>query len=191
MVLFRSVVVPIKAAFMNLLSITAAYGVVVAIFQWGWGASLIGLETTVPINPFVPMMMFAILFGLSMDYEVFLLSRIREEYDRTGDNHRSVVVGLSATARVITSAAIIMVAVFGGFVANPATFVEMIGIGLGAAVLLDATVIRMILVPATMALMGRANWWLPRWLERRLPATASEEVARGSDDFAGEQPVAA
>jgi RND superfamily putative drug exporter len=137
------------------------------------------------------MMMFAILFGLSMDYEVFLLSRIREEYDRTGDNHRSVVVGLSATARVITSAAIIMVAVFGGFVANPATFVKMIGIGLGAAVLLDATVIRMILVPATMALMGRANWWLPRWLERRLPATASEEVARGSDDFAGEQPVAA
>jgi RND superfamily putative drug exporter len=191
MVLFRSVVVPIKAAFMNLLSITAAYGVVVAIFQWGWGASLIGLETTVPINPFVPMMMFAILFGLSMDYEVFLLSRIREEYDRTGDNHRSVVVGLSATARVITSAAIIMVAVFGGFVANPATFVKMIGIGLAAAVLLDATVIRMILVPATMALMGRANWWLPRWLERRLPATASEEVARGSDDFAGEQPVAA
>jgi putative drug exporter of the RND superfamily len=191
MVLFRSVVVPVKAALMNLLSITAAYGVVVAIFQWGWGASLIGLETTVPINPFVPMMMFAILFGLSMDYEVFLLSRIREEYDRTHDNHRSVVVGLSSTARVITSAAIIMVAVFGGFVTNPATFVKMIGVGLAAAVLVDATVIRMILVPAAMTLMGRANWWLPRWLDRRLPTAAADETDPAADDPTGAQPVAA
>ena len=167
--LFRSVLVPIKAALMNLLSISAAYGFVVAVFQWGWGASLVGVHETIPVNPFVPMMMFAILFGLSMDYEVFLLSRIREEYQRSGDNHRSVVTGLAATARVITSAALIMIAVFGGFVANPATFVKMIGLGLSVAVFLDATVIRMVLVPATMAVMGRANWWLPRWLDRLLP----------------------
>ena len=115
------------------------------------------------------MMMFAILFGLSMDYEVFLLSRIREEYQRTGDNHHAVVAGLGATARVITSAALIMIAVFGGFMANPATFMKMIGLGLSVAVLLDATVIRMVLVPSAMALMGRANWWLPTWLDRALP----------------------
>ena len=197
MLLFRSIVVPVKAAAMNLLSITAAYGIVVAVFQWGWAGSVIGLDQTVPINPFVPMMMFAILFGLSMDYEVFLLSRIHEEYERSGDNHRSVVVGLSATARVITSAAVIMVAVFGGFVANPATFVKMIGVGLGAAILVDATVIRMVLVPAAMTLMGRANWWLPAWLDRRLPrldaggsAAADDGVGRPTDDGAG-QPVAA
>ena len=140
MAVFRSVLVPLKAAVMNLLSIGAAYGVVVAVFQWGWGASLVGVDQTVPINPFVPMMMFAILFGLSMDYEVFLLSRIREEYQRTGDNHHAVVAGLGATARVITSAALIMIAVFGGFMANPATFMKMIGLGLSVAVLLDATV---------------------------------------------------
>jgi RND superfamily putative drug exporter len=168
-VVFRSVVVPLKAAAMNLLSIGAAYGVVVAVFQWGWGSSLVGVDESVPINPFVPMMMFAILFGLSMDYEVFLLSRIREEYVRSGDNHASVVAGLGATARVITSAALIMIAVFGGFVANPVTFMKMIGLGLSVAVLLDATVIRMVLVPSTMALMGRANWWLPSWLDRVLP----------------------
>ena len=169
MAVFRSVLVPLKAALMNLLSIGAAYGVVVAVFQWGWGASLVGVDQTVPINPFVPMMMFAILFGLSMDYEVFLLSRIREEYQRTGDNHHAVVAGLGATARVITSAALIMIAVFGGFMANPATFMKMIGLGLSVAVLLDATVIRMVLVPSAMALMGRANWWLPAWLDRILP----------------------
>jgi RND superfamily putative drug exporter len=169
MTVFRSVLVPVKAALMNLLSIAASYGVVVAVFQWGWGASLVGVDQAVPVNPFVPMMMFAILFGLSMDYEVFLLSRIREEYVRTNDNHRAVVVGLGATAKVITSAALIMIAVFGGFIANPATFMKMIGLGLAVAVLLDATLIRMVLVPAAMALLGRANWWLPTWLERRLP----------------------
>jgi RND superfamily putative drug exporter len=169
MAVFRSVLVPIKAALMNLLSIGAAYGVVVAIFQWGWGNTLLGVHDTMPINPFVPTIMFAILFGLSMDYEVFLLSRIREEYRRTGDNHRSVVIGLTATARVITSAAVIMIAVFAGFVTNPASFVKMIGLGLSVAVLLDATIIRMVLVPSTMTLLGNANWWLPRWLDRLLP----------------------
>jgi RND superfamily putative drug exporter len=177
MALFRSVLVPIKAALMNLLSIAAAYGIVVAIFQWGWGNTLLGLDETVPINPFVPTIMFAILFGLSMDYEVFLLSRIREEYHRTGDNQHSVVTGLTATARVITSAALIMVVVFAGFVANPATFVKMIGLGLAVAVLLDATIIRMVLVPSTMALLGNANWWFPSWLDRLLP-----QVDVDSDD---------
>jgi RND superfamily putative drug exporter len=166
---FRSVVVPAKAAVMNMLSIGASYGFIVAMFQWGWGKGLLGLEETIPINPFVPMMMFAILFGLSMDYEVFLLSRIREEYVRTRDNHESVVHGLAGTARVITSAAIIMVSVFAAFVLSPDPTVKMIGLGLAVAVFLDATVVRMILVPATMALMGNGNWWVPRWLDRILP----------------------
>ena len=169
MVVFRSVVVPLKAALMNLLSIAAAYGVVVAVFQWGWGKGLIGLEETVPVNPFVPMIMFAILFGLSMDYEVFLLSRVREEYLRTGDSHDSVVEGLTATARVITSAALIMISVFGAFILTDDVIVKMFGLGLATAVLIDATVVRMVLVPSTMALLGTANWWLPAWLERRLP----------------------
>jgi RND superfamily putative drug exporter len=169
LIVFRSIAVPLKAAVMNMLSIGAAYGVMVAMFQWGWGKELIGLETTIPINPFVPMIMFAILFGLSMDYEVFLISRIREEWARTHDGHDSVVTGLASTARVITSAAIIMISVFVAFVASPDPTVKAIGLGLAVAVLLDATVVRMVLVPATMALMGDANWWLPRWLDRILP----------------------
>ena len=168
-VVFRSIVVPLKAALMNLLSIGAAYGVVVAMFQWGWGNELIGLDQTVPINPFAPLMMFAILFGLSMDYEVFLLSRVREEYVRTGDSHSSVVTGLSSTARVITSAALIMISVFGAFVLADDPTTKMFGIGLSVAVLLDATLVRMVLVPATMSLLGSANWWLPGWLDRILP----------------------
>ena len=168
-IVFRSVLVPLKAAFMNVLSIGAAYGVIVAIFQWGWGKGLVGLDETVAINPFVPLIMFAILFGLSMDYEVFLLSRIREEWLRTGDSHASVVDGLGATARVITSAALIMISVFLGFVVGDDVTIKMFGIGLATAVLLDATVVRMVLVPATMALLGNANWWLPGWLDRLLP----------------------
>jgi RND superfamily putative drug exporter len=168
-VLFRSVLVPLKAAVMNLLSIGASYGVLVAVFQWGWAKDAIGLHDTVPISPFVPMIMFAILFGLSMDYEVFLLSRVREEYLRTGDSHRSVVDGLAGTARVITSAALIMISVFGAFVFAPDVLLKMFGLGLATAVLIDATVVRMVLVPATMALLGDANWWLPRWLDRLLP----------------------
>jgi len=169
MIVFRSILVPLKAAIMNLLSIAAAYGVLVAVFQWGWGNELIGLHSTMPINPFLPLMMFAILFGLSMDYEVFLLSRIREEYVATGDNHEAVVRGLASTARVITSAALIMISVFGAFVLSDDPNGKLFGVGLSVAVLLDATLVRMILVPATMSLLGRANWWLPGWLDRILP----------------------
>jgi RND superfamily putative drug exporter len=169
MLVFRSVLVPLKAAIMNLLSIGGAYGVVVAMFQWGWGNELIGVDATMPVSPFLPMIMFAILFGLSMDYEVFLLSRVREEFTRTGDSHQSVVDGLASTARVITSAALIMISVFGAFLLTPDVEVKMFAIGLTVAVLVDATVVRMILVPATMALMGNANWWLPSWLDRLLP----------------------
>ncbi len=169
MLVFRSVLVPLKAALMNLLSIGSAYGVIVAVFQWGWGKSLIGLHDTVPVNPFVPMIMFAILFGLSMDYEVFLLSRVREEYVRTGNSHTSVVDGLTGTARVITSAALIMISVFGAFILTDNVMIKMFGLGLATAVLIDATIVRMVLVPSTMALLGGANWWLPRWLDRILP----------------------
>jgi RND superfamily putative drug exporter len=169
MIVFRSVLVPLKAALMNLLSIAAAYGVLVAVFQWGWGKELIGLHSTMPINPFLPLIMFAILFGLSMDYEVFLLSRVREEYVATGDNHEAVVRGLSSTARVITSAALIMISVFGAFVLSDDPNGKLFGVGLAVAVLIDATLVRMVLVPATMSLVGRANWWLPTWLDRILP----------------------
>ncbi|GGM40484.1 MMPL family transporter [Dactylosporangium sucinum] len=172
LLVFRSVLVPLKAVLLNLLSIGASYGVLVAVFQWGWGGSLIGLESTVPIVSFIPMFLFAILFGLSMDYEVFLLSRVREEYQRTGDNAASVVEGVAGTARVITSAALIMVAVFlsFSFAEDPST--KMFGLGLATAIFVDATVVRMVLVPATMTLLGRANWWLPGWLDRLLPGSS-------------------
>ena len=169
MLLFRSVVVPLKAALLNLLSIGASYGVLVAVFQWGWGKELIGLETTVPVVSFIPMFLFAILFGLSMDYEVFLLSRVREHYVATGDNDGAVVHGLATTARVITSAALIMVSVFGGFVFGSDPTTKMFGLGLAVAILVDATIVRVVLVPATMKLLGDANWWLPAWLDRILP----------------------
>jgi len=174
---FRSIAVPAKAAVMNLLSIGAAYGVLVAVFQWGWGASLLGLEGPTPITSLIVVIMFPILFGLSMDYEVFLLSRIREEYARTADNTESVARGLAGTGRVVTSAALIMVAVFLSFVASPVPSLKMLGLGLAVAIAVDATVVRMVLVPATMALLGRANWWLPSWLDRALPRLAVEHVA--------------
>jgi putative drug exporter of the RND superfamily len=169
MMVFRSILVPLKAAIMNLLSIGAAYGVIVAVFQWGWGKNLIGLKETIPIVAYVPVMMFAILFGLSMDYEVFLLSRIREEFDKSGNNREAVAIGLAKTARVITSAALIMIAVFLSFVTSDSPTVKMIGLGLAVAVLVDATIVRLMLVPATMELLGNANWWLPKPLERLLP----------------------
>ncbi len=169
MMVFRSVLVPLKAVLLNLLSIGAAYGVLVMVFQWGWGSGLVGLESTVPINPFIPMFMFAVLFGLSMDYEVFLLSRVREEYLATGDNDTSVIHGIAGTARVITSAALIMISVFGGFVFGNDPTIKMFGVGLATAIFVDASIVRMILVPATMKLMGDANWWLPDWLDRILP----------------------
>ena len=169
MAVFRSLLVPLKAVIMNLLSIGSAYGAVVAVFQWGWGSSLVGLGGSAPIDPWLPVMMFAIVFGLSMDYEVFLLSRVKEEYDRTGDNELAVADGLANTARVITAAAAIMVFVFGSFVLEPDRSIKMFGFGLAVAVFLDATIVRMLLVPATMELLGDRNWWLPRWLERLLP----------------------
>ncbi|MFW2334277.1 MMPL family transporter, partial [Ilumatobacter sp.] len=168
MMVFRSVLVPIKAVIMNMLSISAAYGVVVAIFQWGWFGGITGIEPA-PIEPFVPMMLFAIVFGLSMDYEVFLLSRIKEEYDRTGDPVNSVADGLAKTARVITAAAAIMVVVFGAFLLEDNRIVKLFGTGLALAVFLDATLVRMLLVPATMELLGSRNWWFPKWLDRIVP----------------------
>jgi putative drug exporter of the RND superfamily len=177
MAVFRSLLVPLKAVIVNLLSIGAAYGVVVAIFQWGWGASLIGIDGA-PIEPFIPMMLFAIVFGLSMDYEVFLLSRMKEEYDRTGDNATAVADGLAVTARVITAAALIMVVVFGSFVLETDRVVKLMGTGLALAVLLDATIVRMLLVPSTMELLGDRNWWLPRWIDRALPTIHVEAPPR-------------
>jgi putative drug exporter of the RND superfamily len=169
MATFRSVLVPLKAVIMNLLSIGAAYGVVVAVFQWGWGADLLGVGEPGPVEAWAPMMLFAIVFGLSMDYEVFLLSRIKEEYDRTHDNAEAVADGLANTARVITAAAAIMFFVFAGFVLSIERALALFGLGLAVAVLVDATIVRLVLVPATMELLGDRNWWLPRWLDRILP----------------------
>ncbi|WP_183097522.1 MMPL family transporter [Nocardioides pelophilus] len=178
MVSFRSVVVAAKAAVMNLMSIGASYGVLVAVFQWQWGSSLLGLDTSVPVESFVPMMMFAIVFGLSMDYEVFLLSRIREEWVAGKDNVESVAAGLAATARVISAAALIMVCVFLAFTQQDDVAVKMLAVGLAASVAIDATVVRLLLVPAAMVLLGRANWWLPGWLERLLPPGRSTNGVR-------------
>ncbi len=166
---FRSVLLPVKAALMNLVSVCAAYGVVTAVFQWGWGASLIGLEGPVPIDSYVPMVLFAVLFGLSMDYEVFLLSAVREHWARTGDNLAAVRRGVAETGGVITSAALIMVCVFASFVLVDNPIVKIFGLGLATAIVVDATVVRCLLVPAAMVLLGRWNWWLPRWLDRLLP----------------------
>ncbi|MER8184957.1 MMPL family transporter [Kitasatospora sp. NPDC094015] len=166
---FRSVLVAVQAAALNLLSITASYGVVVAVFQWGWGAGLLGVAERGPVESYVPTMMFAIVFGLSMDYEVFLLSRIRENWLRGGDNRSAVASGLAATARVITCAAVIMTSVFLAFLLSTNTVVKMLALGLGVSVVIDATVVRLLLVPSAMYLFGRANWWIPARLDRLLP----------------------
>ena len=168
LVVFRSLLVPLKAVIMNLLSIGAAYGALVGVFQKGIGASIIDVKQG-PIESFLPMMLFAILFGLSMDYEVFLLSRVKEEYDRTHDNAAAVADGVNATARVITAAAAIMVLVFGSFMFGDDRVIKEFGFGLAVAIFVDATIVRMVLVPATMELLGDANWWLPKWLDRILP----------------------
>jgi RND superfamily putative drug exporter len=177
---FRSLLVPAKAAVMNLLSIGAAYGVLVAIFQWGWFADAVGVAKEGPIEFFVPMFLFAVLFGLSMDYEVFLISRIKEEYDAHGDNGEAVARGLSATSRLITAAAAIMISVFASFAIGDSRVMKEFGIGLSVAIFVDATIVRMILVPATMHLAGRANWWLPGWLDRVLPRITVEAPAPGA-----------
>jgi RND superfamily putative drug exporter len=189
-VVFRSVVVAAKAAVLNLLGIGAAFGVVVMVFQWGWGGSLIGLESTVPIVSFIPMFMFAVVFGLSMDYEVFLLSRIREHHLEGAGDREAIVKGLASTARVITAAALIMVAVFAGFVAGGDPTTKMFGLGMATAIALDATVVRMVLVPASMTLLGRANWWLPAWLDRLLPGAGRAVRARvGAPEVASADPA--
>ena len=169
MLAFRSLLVALKAAALNLLSIGASVGFVVAVFQWGWGRGILGLSENVPIESYVPMMMFAIVFGLSMDYEVFLLSRVKEAWDATHDNTEAVAAGLARTARVISAAALIMASVFIAFVSSSEVVIKMLAVGLAASVLIDATVVRLVLVPATMTLLGDANWWLPRWLDRILP----------------------
>jgi RND superfamily putative drug exporter len=168
MVVFHSVVVPVKAVIMNLLSIGASFGAMVAVFQWGIGADLIGVGREGPIEAWAPILIFAIVFGLSMDYEVFLLTRVREEFDRTGDNSRAVADGLAATGRVI-SAALIMICVFGSFMLGNDRILKLLGFGLAFAVLIDATIVRLVLAPAAMELIGKANWWAPQWLVRHLP----------------------
>jgi RND superfamily putative drug exporter len=169
LVSFRSVVVAVKAAVMNLLSVGAAYGVVGLVLQGGWFGRLFGIDNPTPLPAFVPVLMFAVLFGLSMDYEVFLVARMREAWLRTGDNATAIVQGLAGTARVITAAAAIMIAVFAAFIPSQMVVLKVIGIGMAAAILIDATVVRLLLVPAVMHLMGRRNWWMPATLERMIP----------------------
>ncbi|MQY31361.1 MMPL family transporter [Nocardia aurantia] len=178
MAVFRSVAIPLKAAAMNLLSIGAAYGAIVAVYQWGWLSPVSGVGRTGPIDPWIPLMMFTITFGLSMDYEVFLLSRIQEEWHRRRDNSAAVAHGIAATGRIITAAAAIMVCVFGSFViGDPLRTLNVFGLGLAVAILVDATLVRMILVPSIMQLLGRLNWWLPRWLDRIVPRLGLEQSA--------------
>jgi RND superfamily putative drug exporter len=183
---FRTVVVPIQAALMNVLSIGAAYGVLTAIFQYGWLHGLIGLTGPVPVVSYVPLFMFAILFGLSMDYEVFLVSQIQEHVHAGENNKSSVTKGLITSARVITAAALIMTFVFGSFVVNGDPTVKQFGIGLAVAVVLDATIVRCLLVPALMIKMGRLNWYMPRWLDRVLPRISIE----GAEFFEKREPQA-
>ncbi|MET8832225.1 MMPL family transporter [Streptomyces sp. NPDC004610] len=179
---FRGLLVALKAAVLNVLSITASYGVVVAVFQWGWGGPALGVSGTVPIESYVPMMMFAIIFGLSMDYEIFLLSRVHEGWLRTRDAKAAVAHALEITARVITCAALIMVSVFAAFIISDNIVVKMLGLGLAVSVLIDATVVRLLLVPAVMTLLGEHAWWTPKWLDRILPHidTEGEKVDRGT-----------
>jgi RND superfamily putative drug exporter len=175
MVVFRSLVLPLKAVIMNLLSVGAAYGVMVAVFQWGWAGRIIGIGETGPIDPWIPVALFVVLFGLSMDYEVFLLSRIREEWLRTHDNSLAVADGLAVTGRIITAAAAIMFCVFASFVIkDPLHILKVFGLGLATAVLVDATIVRMMLVPSIMELLGPVNWWMPRWMDRSIPTIGVE-----------------
>jgi RND superfamily putative drug exporter len=175
---FKAPVMAIKAAVMNLIAVSAAYGVLVVIFQWGWGATVLGLPGAVPISSWAPILIFTILFGLSMDYEVFILSRVREHWLETPQTRQSVVLGLESTARIITGAAAIMIAVFLGFAFDPDITVKMMGVGMAVAVLIDATLIRLITVPATMAVLGRLNWWSPKWLDSVLPDLAKSRPSK-------------
>jgi RND superfamily putative drug exporter len=174
LVLFRCLLVPLKAVLLNLLMFLAVYGILVAVFQWGWMKSLIGLEETIPIESFVPLIVFAVIFGLSTDYEVFLVSRIREEFDRSDDAQGAVVAGMTSTARVVASAVLIMACVFLSFATNPSELVKMIGFALGVGILIDGFVIRLVIVPSLLKLMGRHAWWLPKWLGHVLPKVSLE-----------------
>lgn len=176
--IFRSVTLAVKAGLLNLLSIGAAFGVLVAVLQWGWLHRTLNFPTTMPVTAWVPMIMFPVLFGISMDYEVFLISRIRESYDTTRDTRTAVHDGLTRTARVITAGAAIMIAVFLSVMLGADVGVKQLGLGLATAVLVDATVVRLVLVPASMELLGRANWWIPRWLDRILPAVHTHNPTR-------------
>jgi RND superfamily putative drug exporter len=177
LVLLRSVLLPLKAVVMNLLSVGAAYGVVVAVFQWGWVDGLLHFQSPGHIDTVTPPLVLAVVFGLSMDYEVFLLTRIRERFAATGDTRAAVAGGLAGSARTITSAALIMVAVFATFIATGVPSIQQIGLGTAVAIALDATLVRLVLVPAAMAVMGRLNWWLPKPLERLRPARALRPAA--------------
>jgi putative drug exporter of the RND superfamily len=179
LVTFRSPLIALKAGLMNLLSVGAAYGVMSLAADGGWFGQLVGIDNATPIAPFIPVMMFAILFALSMDYEVFLLSRVQDEYLGHGRTHDAVADGLARTARVITAAAAIMVVVFLGFLASDEVFLKLLGIGMATAIFVDATIVRMVLVPAVMQLLGRANWWIPGWLDRRLPRLGAELAYQG------------
>ena len=179
MIVFRSFVIPLTAAVMNLLSIGAAFGILVAVFQWGYAGSLIGISGTSPVEAFLPVMLFAILFGLSMDYQVFLVSRMHEEYLKSGSNRVAVRNGLAATGKTITAAALIMILVFGSFILGGQRVIKEFGIGLAGGVLVDAVFIRMAIVPSVMMLFGESNWWFPKWLDRFLP-----ELSVDADDLA-------
>jgi RND superfamily putative drug exporter len=191
MAVFRSLLIPLTAALMNMLSAGAAFGIVTAVFQHGWGASLLGIDKTGPIEAFLPVLMFPILFGLSMDYEVFLISRVYEEWHRRGDNREAVTHGLAATGRTITAAAAIMVLVFGAFVLGGERVIELFGVGLASAVLLDALIVRSVLVPAVMIMLGDANWRLPAWLDRLLPHFKVEGSAARSGPAPAARPTPA
>ena len=182
--LFHSLVVPLTAAVTSLLSFGAAMGITVAVFQWGWLAGPLGISGTGPIMPFLPIMVFAILFGLSMDYQVFLVSRMQEEWVRTGDNSASVRRGLEGSGRVVMIAAAIMASVFLAFVPTPDATIKLFGIALASAVIIDAFIVRLILVPSLMSMFGKANWWLPGWLDRILPKV---QIEPGEDEVAAEE----
>jgi RND superfamily putative drug exporter len=182
-IVFRSVVIPLVGAVMNLLSIGAAFGVLVAVVQWGYGASLVGIARTGPVESFLPVMLFAILFGLSMDYQVFLVTRMHEEYLKCGDNRTAVRNGLAATGKTITAAALIMILVFGSFILGGERVIKEFGLGLAGGVLIDAILIRMCIVPSLMMLFGKANWWFPAWLDRILP-----KLSVDADDLAAQMP---
>jgi RND superfamily putative drug exporter len=185
MAVFRSVWVPLVSAAFNLLSIAAAYGVVVAIFQWQWGSSLLGIDGEVPIVSFIPLFMFAILFGLSMDYNVFLLSRVREEYMKGAGPRESVINGMAKVSRLILAAGAIMTAVFLGFATDPDVIIKIFGVGLGMAILIDVLIVRMIVSPAVMTLLGDRAWWFPAWLDRLLP---NVELEGDGDGTASDEP---